>query len=723
MKLKLIIASILILSSLYMTSAAPVEDYNFSIDFYYQAGSPNQQTQGLYIKEALKPLGINVELHPIPWGSFVGKLLHYNEYDDFDLATVRFSGEKPVPDFMWQYHSTQTSFGQSLYQLHYPEFQDWQLEDVGVATADVDQLLEDIEFEQNLNIRKSLIDQFNELFMTKLLYDYPMYSSTAKTSMWKGYGGENNELWNPDLGALESRMLGATWTSYTPSERISSSTHMRLSLDSPASAEMFDPNQSFDSATSDLTRYIHDGLLYMDENYQTHPGIAWNWYFRDSGVTYDHDNNVVTPEIDTIELVYLLRDDAMWTETTDVSGNAVPTEAVDAQDFVLAMDMYKHPLSLISGKEYYDPVVDYFASTSITNNDTFTIRINAEEFAVDSYYTYGAISPVPAHILGGELYYNFNTAKVSDFASWNPQQAEEWTHWASPEGHSLVGAYDIVDLNIGEYYSYAARNDYYYPNEDDVDTFYDPVALFAIETDTGLDLSIFAPHMNTIHPSPLYWAWDSPAKPSSQGIETFEYVVIDDINAVLLVFDSGNVDLFESSGLGAQQVKEHEENPNLVVKTSLQARGPESLFFNLLNPDLKKFNVRLAIAHALDKQLMTEISDGLAVPHDSVVWMNSGFYYDDSFGIDYDLDYAKSLMELEGYTIPTTELSSLTDLNGLGELNDNLDTGNDLPMNYVHEEIAVDEIPAVDEIDNYNSFFWLSSILLFVPIVILKRKY
>jgi hypothetical protein len=102
---------------------------------------------------------------------------------------------------------------------------------------------------------------------------------------------------------------------------------------------------------------MHDSLLYFDQDEQIHPGIAWNWYFRDSGVLYDHDNDVNTAEVNSYELVYFLRDDAMWAETTDVNGNIMPTEAVDAQDFVLAFDMYKHPLTVLNGKEQFDPIV------------------------------------------------------------------------------------------------------------------------------------------------------------------------------------------------------------------------------------------------------------------------------------------------------------------------------------------------------------------------------
>ena len=76
MKIKLIIGIILLLSSLSMVNAIETDEYNFTISYQYQSGSAAQYTQAQFIRESLKPLGINVELEPLPWGVFVGNLLH-----------------------------------------------------------------------------------------------------------------------------------------------------------------------------------------------------------------------------------------------------------------------------------------------------------------------------------------------------------------------------------------------------------------------------------------------------------------------------------------------------------------------------------------------------------------------------------------------------------------------------------------------------------------------
>jgi ABC-type transport system substrate-binding protein len=625
---------------------------NFELWYYTQAGSRMTESYALYIKQALAPLGIEVKIIAKPWGQFVGDLLHYTTGHPFDLTHIRFTGGGPTPGFMWSYHSTRTSFGQSMYQLHYPEFQEWQAEDAGVTTEEVDTLLEDIEFELNLAVRLDLVTEFNELYMTKLLYDMPVIAQTYLVAMWKGYGGENNELWSPEEGMMGSRALGATWTSFTPADRVSNSTHIRDSTVTPGVDGMFDPNQSFDSATTDITRYMTQSMLDFDASFGAHPGIAWNFMFNETfGDTYDHDNNATTAEVETYELTWFLGDQVMWAPTVDVNGDAVASEAVDAQDFVLAYDMFKHPDTVLNGKEMFDPIVDYYASTTVFTDDTFTVKINANEVTPDDYFTFGAMDPVPFHLLGGSLTNGTHSDTVANpaIAGFNPQETEEWELWAHMDGHTLPGPFDVVEYKKGEFYSYAARDDFSYPNEDDVATYYDATALAAIEAEFGFDFEVFAPHENTVNPDVFYWGYGAAgAKPTTQGITTFEWVVIDDVNARLLAFESGNLDVFGSTGLGAQTVENHQNNPNLVVKESIPTRGPELIVFNLLNPDLKKINVRLAIAHAIDKDELVKIHDGFAKPHHSVVWPKLTNWVV-PHEIAYDYNVSRDLMRSEGY--------------------------------------------------------------------------
>lgn len=635
--------------------AADELETNFEVWFYTQAGSRVTESYALYIKQALAPLGIDVKVVAKPFGQFVGDLLHLTTGHPFDLAQIRFGGGGPTPGFMWKFHSTLTSFGADMYQLNNPDFQAWQTIDTGVTTEEVDTLLEDIEFELDLIQRQALLDQFVQLYYEKLLYDFPMVSSIFQVAMWAGYGGAENELWDAQEGILTSRafMAGNAWTEATSADRNANATHLRLRTVTPGTAGMFDYHQSFDSATTDLTRYMQDGVFSFDKDFNPHPGIAVQGYSNTtSEAQLDRDiDGDGAKNVTLVEWGYFFDGSAFWDATTDKDGNAIASEAVDAEDMVLTFDMFKNPNTVLNGKEAFDNVAGYEAVDFVGTNDLFRFWIYADQATPDDYFSFGAFyPPTPAHILGGTLSNGTTTGDVKS-TFWNPQDTDEWDHWESFEGQSAAGAYDIVEFEAGEFYSYRERADYWFNNEWDFEDYYtaNTAALDAYGDARGVDLSIFAPHAYTATPDAYYWAYlAAEAKPTFQAVKTFEYVVIDDINAALLQFEGGNLDTFTSTALGAQKVDDHLAK-GFILKNVIPVRGPELLVFNLLHPDLKKYKVRAAISHVLDKDEIIKIHDGFAEIHHSVVWAFQGKWYKDTWGLRHDYSKAYNLMTEMGY--------------------------------------------------------------------------
>ncbi len=323
-------------------------DQTENFDLYYYLADSNTSIQyGLYVQEALKPLGINVIIIAKQFGQFVGDLLHTNDGRPFDLAHVRYSGDGyATPDIGWRYASYNFYFGHAMYQLDDPTWQAWQVQDTGIYQDDIDTMIDEIDYDLNLTSRYNKLDNFNQYYYDNLLYDLPLVGLTNKYAMWRGYGGAANELWNPEEGILESRALGASWTADTPTERKSNSTTLVLATTEPNS-DNFDPFQSVDSAQTDITRYIHQSLITTDSNLLPHPDLAWNWAFgvAENGTTYDHDRNAITPEItddgNVMKFTFFLRDNAYWAPTTDVDGNAVAAKKVDANDFMLTYNFWQ----------------------------------------------------------------------------------------------------------------------------------------------------------------------------------------------------------------------------------------------------------------------------------------------------------------------------------------------------------------------------------------------
>ncbi|MCY3414990.1 MAG: hypothetical protein INQ03_25290 [Candidatus Heimdallarchaeota archaeon] len=570
-----------------------------------------------------------------------------------------------------------------MLQLGDPDWQAWQEEDIGYTQAEIDDMIYEIDYEMNIDNRMALYEEFNDFYFENLLYDLPVVARNFRTAMWKGYGGPNNELWDPQEGVVTSRALGATWET-NEDDRDSNSTHLRFAVGTPQMYNL-DPYQSDDSEQSELTGYSHTRLISYDRYNNPHPNLAWNYFQAEDG-TYDHDANESTAAVPLLRFTFLMRDNAYWSATTDYEGNAVAKDLFDANDMKTAFDLM---MTFIDSDTYdlsfeadFEGVVDYEVATTINTDDTFNIWYDSRYVTPDDYIKYGSwVQPLPSHLLGGTLHYvneSDGDAIVESVLEvgmpFNPWDSEEWNHWESFEGSSLVGAYELVTLKEGEYYSFAVRDDWYYPNEWDVDTYYDSAdaEIQALEAIAGDSLDVFAP-FNDYDQEAYYWAYagdeTSKTKPTNQGILTIDHVIIEDINAMLIQFEAGSIDTFGSTSLGAEQVAAHVDDPRFIVKTIIPMRGPELLIFNLLHPDLQKINVRKAISHALDRDTFVQIHDGFAIPWYSIAYPNSGEFDKIQADVPYSYETARDLMRQEGYqaadsneAVPTADVPDVIDV-------------------------------------------------------------
>jgi len=633
-----IIGIFLLSSSGHVASVAAQDDVetNFQLLLMTNAGNRIRESYAFFIKQAVAPLGIDVQVLAKPFGQFVGDLLHLSTGQPFDLAIIGFSGGGPYPDFMWKFHSTQTSFGQLMYQLDNKNWQDFQAQDIGVTTAEVDHMLEQIDFELNPLVRRDKINEFAQLYMDKLLYDFPLTTVKVLTAAWKGFGGDQNQLWDPNLGAWASRKLGATWNaSATPATRESNSSTLVFRAADPSSPGMFDPYQVFDTSTGAQSDYLTSAMLSYDSGYAPHPEAALQWFVDD--ITY-HNNETGTATATNPDVpvksgrhTYVLNSNFTFNDAVDYQGNPITGKSLDANDIALALKMFKNPNTNVNGKEQYDAVYNWTISTTYTTNDT--IQIYLTNTKPDDYVILGGLTPLPSNILGGDLHMddpdttglqdNGTTVTVDD-TGYNPQKSVEWQQFTTQSGISLVGPMKVAEYKYKTdgFWSFAARSDYPFPNENDAVAMYSAGAYDHLNLNTTSDwagLENFAAHTG-VAAQPYFWNYAG-FDGTSQGIDSVVVKVIPDTNAALLSFESGKLDFFGSSALGANTVQEHRDNPDYVVKDSLPVSGPTLLVFNLLNPHLQYRDVRYAIASSLDKNEMTAINDGFATPQSSPVWL------------------------------------------------------------------------------------------------------
>ncbi|MCE7733860.1 MAG: hypothetical protein GPJ54_03210 [Candidatus Heimdallarchaeota archaeon] len=663
---------------------------NFELAFFLTSGNRRDESYGLYIKQALAPLGIDVNIFAKPLGQFVGDLVHLTSTGKtWDLSTFGFISDKPTPDLSWVYHSE--GFGGSkIMQLGDPNFQAWQLLETGLnQTTDIDPLIKAIDSELDLTRRYELLEEFNDMYFTKLVWNIPLVVPSTRTAMWKGFGGPNNELWDIREGVVGSSWLGAKWdTANIPAQRVANTSTYRVSTGDQRKFNM-DPFQVIDSAQATQTLWSNTGnLLMQDGTGLVHPNVAWNWFTYDGGL-WDYDNDPSTDGIPTTNYTYLLRNDVYWHETTLMNGTVAPAHAVDGLDYNLTLTMYDwmKNTNLFDTQDLkpWDPIVNWKITSTLFPYDTITIRIPNEYRKPDDVTIYNdLLKPQPAHILGGNLTW-LNASDVTPFNVTLPLEVGmpfsawdtyEWNHFESFEGNTAVGPYQMVDYEYNVFHSFKSRDDYWFPNEWDIEIFYNgtDAELTALEAAYNVDLSMWA---NGSFPQKAYYhAYGDPineVKDKVHNLNYIEYVVIDDPNAELTKFESGELDTFDSTSIDATTVVSHERNPNLILKEAIADASIRLLFFNLLHEDLKKINVRLAITHALDREMLINIHDGFARPWWSVADANKQSGGIDWGSIQHPLEYdyarARDLMRLEGYKaadtnniIPTRQLPVYKDI-------------------------------------------------------------
>jgi ABC-type transport system substrate-binding protein len=301
------------------------------------------------------------------------------------------------------------------------------------------------------------------------------------------------------------------------------------------------------------------------------------------------------------------------------------------------------------------------------------------------------LAPIPSHIFGETLTNGTLTETFNHTMSFDPLSSLEWQRFvaANGTGYTSVGPYNVGDFTSGEFWSYDANPDYWFPNEWDATTLGAQTPLAGAtdyETEYGVDYTKWIMGINgwgyENYPQDAYY-WNGAnfglaanTKPTSQGLETITYTVINDVNTQLIKFESGEIDQFGSSALGAEVVNAHETSDDFVVKDFIPNSGARMLFFNTDNPHLKKFNVRLAITKAMDREKLVAIHDGLGQAWWNLAYPNKQtgtFVWDEVQNpIPFSYEEARDLMRAEGYTardsnddISTADIPNVNEAVGL----------------------------------------------------------
>jgi len=650
---------------------------NFQLVVETNTGNRRRESFALYLKQVLAPFGIDVTVIGKPFNQFVGDLLHFTGAT-WDIAIVGFSGGSPfAPGFVDLYACDGGFFGVLTYQLCDPAW-DAALNQSSTAQghplnqAMVDDLIYQIDQEFNMVQRKALTNTFQEWFMTQLLYDYPLLAPTGIVGIWAGFDG-----YDADEGIIGSAFTGGKWNYAThpnlANDRTNGADEVAYSIGSID--QNFDPLQGASTSQSAAKANLFPTLTMFDKSYVAHPNVAIQYelspwagapVLNESSCSGD---NIATCEdtgdIQVIEnghMQFKIRDDVYWVNTT--GGPTKTAHKVQAEDFAFTFDLYRSPNMVINGQSSYQFVYDVQY-----DNAAGTVDLYIYKPTIDDQF-FGSYQAVPKWLLGGDLHLEngsvfnaldetvgLNVTALFQNDNLSPVDSVEWN--AFEKNPVQAGAYyvDFTDPTMnkdGEFLHKKANPFFWFPNEKDA---------------PGGDFNLNTPGIESTY----YFDYNGSNPTNDLTIHKIILPIVEDLTVDLSLFKSGEIDLNSPDFFGGSEIKKQESDSRWEVHNFVTSSTADLLMFNILNPDLAQYDVRRAIAHAVNKDELGAIVDNLREPQDSPVKLQFLDFYNDQWKIPYDPSAAATLLEGAGYTvvgIPTistivqTSEVTITDVNG-----------------------------------------------------------
>ncbi|MFV2014483.1 MAG: ABC transporter substrate-binding protein, partial [Candidatus Heimdallarchaeota archaeon] len=577
-----------------------------------------------YIKTALKPLGIDINL----------KIVRYNEWTDiiengagdYDMAIAQyFYNEAPeihpfiiFPqngwDIIW------SIAGGNLDQFY---------ADLGVSKDDLVEMLENIN--DNSDIEKMRTDflDFDDIYGKNVMAEVPLvkaYSiSTLRDSLLN---------FNADFGTFRSILLGMRWEDTNKS-------HLQL-----GGRALFDDWQSLGT----YNPYDSSNLVLIDDQLGVHPDLAIQWEKSDWIMS---DGTIAKNGKNT----FVIREDAYWRLASPTESGSFPsnTYKIVPEDFKFAFDL----ASSGRGGGDYDGVFSRYEKAEVNNTEN-SITFFKRNPSIANIYELSNLRPIPEFLFNSTLYYNETLSGTPqelfdagiDSLDDVPLFKEQWNidyDTLISSGPYTIGE-DCYELGLGNRYDgfragcdmYVARDDYYFPNEWD-----SPNGDFIVH-EPGIEAPVFNKY-NSTEEFPM----QKPTKLFIKNIDT-DWSYAYDITEIAERALNGELDISmfgvgAFGGVSASTIKEIMSMNGYKSQQTISVRGFESggsaqtLFFNLNNTYLSQLNVRKAIAKAIDKEFLVKAYGGLVAPQDSLIWRGSPWY---TPNVNYQEDYlaARDLM-------------------------------------------------------------------------------
>ncbi|MCY3411778.1 MAG: hypothetical protein INQ03_09115 [Candidatus Heimdallarchaeota archaeon] len=400
---------------------------------------------------------------------------------DIESKLTYFSQESLDKKFYNPYFSSFIDFDLAVYQLQYERsrFPDISIQynpddGWGEFLYDLDESLFEYE-EMSMQEYLNALDSYSVEYMQHPSIDISLFFEYEEISMQPGI-----PQWDPQMDVMHNLRLGLTWNN---PDRNYSSTHFNLP----------EPESCIE--------YFMDPLLFFDEELHPQAALAYQW--------------IENPG----EYVFLIRDDAYWSNTTNYDGEDI-SRKLDANDFALSIEASMNGYSL-PWNEFVPVIDDYEVRSTIHPNDTLVVYMQPNP---GNLFYLGNMYPLHYNLFGGTLHEtaldNYFTYDLYHRSYNGIEDSREWRYFLNHT--SFVGPFKGNRTIV-------MRGDYYFPRNSDVVSYYNHEAFSDLEHEYRKSLNLYEPNR--------YW------------MNTLNYS-IDFLPSNTIAYEMGNLDFIEGDHSG-----------------------------------------------------------------------------------------------------------------------------------------------------------------------------
>ncbi|MCY3414989.1 MAG: hypothetical protein INQ03_25285 [Candidatus Heimdallarchaeota archaeon] len=576
-KLQLAIVMIMMGSMMFQ----PVSSQSFGYNFSYNLLIPSDDFRFEAMAQSIKQQWNSLLVDTITVG--VTRPIYQNYLvsaaQQWDIAIVEFEIlNNAYPGFFDLYHP-ESAMGSEVYKVSNTNLEGNNSDSISKFIGLIEDYDDAMEKSAQIPIAKELQQVFNE----EVLLDIPISYNPHLIAYWKGFDG-----FDLDEGIVYSIFTGAGWVDI-PDQRTSDLDTDEVLYPVYQTNKM--PNPLYVQYESDryIVQSMYSSLFMMDKQDKLHPGMA---------ESYKH-STVGGKSIWEIDLY----DNMQWSDG----------QPITAADIEFTLDLNKFSWIQADNQYYYR----YLDDIAVHNDTALTLTFSTP--TIDESYVLANTYILPEHIFNTT--YSYIGEDFHPYEGGFPGDSEEWV--AKLSDPVTGGAFVLDEYSLGEMIVVTSNDKYWFPNEDDTESF----------NRGGSD------------PDPYYFT-DSDLNINKLSFQFSDVSTITK-NSEEILFTSGKRDFIMFDYVSDENVVYTDDRFEFIVKT--YGTTGFKLIFHPEFEEAVPYDIRLALAHGFNKD---DVVNFLGVGYeraDTIVSEEFSEYFNGLTDIPYDFQKAKDLFKIYGY--------------------------------------------------------------------------